>query len=61
MNTTTYKPCLPAGVEVDASRGYDVLYRNRVLKHFDSYAEAAAFAAEKRARVLRFYGKKEEA
>ena len=59
--TTTCTPKMPCGIKPDLSRGFDVMYRNKLLKHFDSYEEACAYAGEKRARVVRFYGKKEEA
>ena len=48
-------------VEVDVSRGFDVMQGKKVLKHFDNYAEARALADSKKSLVIRYYAKKTEA
>lgn len=42
-------------IAIDATRGFDVLYGSKVLQHFTSYEEAAAFAAAGRGRWLRYW------
>ena len=42
--------------EIDMTRGVDVLRGNKVLKHFDNYADARAYAREGRGRYLRYWG-----
>ena len=46
------------GITVDVSRGFDVMRGKRVLRHFDSYDEACAYAAEKWGRYVRYWGVK---
>ena len=46
------------GIKVDLSRGFDVLRGSKVLRHFESYAEACAYAAQKGGRYVRYYAEK---
>ena len=46
------------GVKVDVSRGFDVLRDNKILKHFEDYAEARVYADAGRGRVLRYFAEK---
>lgn len=43
------------GITVDLSRGFDVMRGTRVMRHFDSYAEAKAYAAQSGGRYLRYW------
>ena len=54
MNTVIIHP-VP---EIDLSRGVDVLRGSKVLKHFDNYADARAYACEGHGRYLRYWGVK---
>lgn len=47
-------------VEVDVSRGFDVMQGKKVLKHFEDYAQARALADSKKSLVIRYYAKKAE-
>lgn len=44
------------GVFVDLSRGFDVMFGGRVLRHFASYDEAQAYATQGRRRYVRYWG-----
>ena len=46
------------GISVDVSRGFDVLRGSKVLAHFDTYAEARAFADAAQGRWLRYWAAK---
>ena len=48
------------GVQVDVSRGFDVMQGKKVLKHFDNYTEARALADSKKSLVIRYYAKTAE-
>ena len=47
------------GLSVDASRGFDVFRGSKLLKHFDTYAEARAHADAAPGRYVRYWGVKE--
>jgi hypothetical protein len=47
------------GLKVDVSRGFDVMRGKRVMRHFDSYAEACAYASEAWGRYVRYWEAKE--
>lgn len=47
------------GIATDASRGYDVMRGSKVLRHFDTYAEARAYAALSGGCYVRYWGVKE--
>ncbi len=47
-------------VEVDVSRGFDVLQGKKVLQHFEDYAQARALVDSKRGLVVRYYATKAE-
>lgn len=49
------------GIAVDLSRGFDVMFGSRVLRHFASYDEAQAYAAQGRRRYVRYWGLKPQA
>ena len=42
-------------INADVERGFDVMRGKRVLKHFDSYEEACAYAREKGGRYVRYW------
>ena len=46
------------GIAVDLSRGFDVMFGSRVLRRFDTYEEAQAYAAQGRRRYVRYWGLK---
>ena len=46
------------GVNVDVSRGFDVMQGKKVLKHFEDYFEARAYADAGRGRVIRYFAEK---
>ena len=46
------------GITVDLSRGFDVLRGSKLLRHFDTYAEAKAYAALSHGRYVRYWGVK---
>ena len=46
------------GITVDESRGFDVMRGAKILRHFASYAEATAYAAEGAGRYVRYWGVK---
>ena len=48
------------GFAIDESKGFDVMRGTRVLKHFDSYEAACAYAAEKFGRYVRYFRLKAE-
>ena len=43
---------------IDTTRGFDVFRGSKLLRHFDTYAEAQAYAALGRGRYLRYWGVK---
>ena len=43
------------GISVDVSRGFDVLSGSKLLAHFDTYAEARAYAAQSAGRWIRYW------
>ena len=47
------------GLSVDASRGFDVFRGSKLLKHFDTYAEARAHADAAPGRHIRYWAVKE--
>lgn len=47
-------------IAIDATRGYDVLRGNKLLKHFASYEEALSFSREAGGRWIRYWMKKGE-
>lgn len=47
------------GLSVDVSRGFDVLRGSKLLKHFDGYDEARAYADAAPGRWIRYWGVKE--
>lgn len=49
------------GIRVDLEKGFDVLRGRKLLRHFDSYDEAAAYARERGGRYIRYYAEKEAA
>lgn len=48
------------GIEIDVQRGFDVFRGSKLLGHFSEYSEAAAKAAEKGGRWIRYWELKEE-
>ena len=48
------------GVQVDVSRGFDVMQGKKILKHFEDYAQARALADSKKSLVIRYYANKTE-
>lgn len=49
------------GIEVDVSRGFDVMRGSRVLRHCASYEEAKAYAGACAGRYVRYWGIKPQA
>ena len=49
------------GITVDESRGFDVMRGSKVLRHFEGYAEAKAYAALSAGRYVRYWGVKPQA
>lgn len=49
------------GITVDESRGFDVMSGAKVLRHFERYEDAVAFAALARVRYVRYWGVKPQA
>lgn len=47
------------GIRVDLEKGFDVLRGRKVLRHFDSYDEAVAYARERGGRYIRYFAEKE--
>ena len=47
-------------VEVNVSKGFDVIQGKKVLQHFEDYAQARALADSKKNLVVRYYAKKAE-
>ena len=47
------------GIAIDMSRGFDVLRGKRVLRHFDTYEAAWAYANESGGRYVRYWELKE--
>ena len=45
-------------VEVNVSKGFDVIQGKKVLQHFEDYAQARALADSKRGLVIRYYAEK---
>lgn len=43
---------------IDTTRGFDVFYRAKLLRHFDNYEEARAFEAAGRGRYIRYWAVK---
>lgn len=48
------------GVAIDLSRGFDVMFGSKVLRHCATYEEALAYAAQGRRRYVRYWGVKPE-
>lgn len=42
-------------INADVERGFDVMRGKKVLKHFNTYAEADAYAKEKGGRYIRYW------
>lgn len=47
------------GITVDISRGFDVMHGKRVMRHFDTYEAAVAYAAKAGGRYVRYWELKE--
>jgi hypothetical protein len=47
------------GLNVDVARGFDVFRSSKLLRHFDSYEEARAYAHEAPGRWIRYWKLKE--
>lgn len=47
------------GVTVDMSKGFDVMRGKQVLRHFERYEDAQAYAAAGRGRYVRYWGARE--
>ena len=48
------------GIQVNVSRGFDVMQGKKVLQHFEDYAQARALADSKRGLMIRYYTEKTE-
>lgn len=48
------------GIKVDTSKGFDCLRGQQTCVHFDTYAQAKAYAKQYPKTVIRYYAEKKE-
>lgn len=46
------------GITVDTSKGFDVFSKTKLLRHFETYKEARAYADAARSRYIRYWAVK---